>query len=74
MHLDRCSLPKVEEWGQPCQIQGAGCGRRIVKLMITDKLDWEFVYLTGAQLYQLNEGKVGRTSLRFYAAGLRQAS
>ena len=74
MHLDRCSLPKVAGWSQPCQIQGAGCEQRIVKLMITDELDWESVYLTGAQINQSNEGKDGRMSLGFYAAGPRQAS
>ena len=43
-------------------------------LMIRDKLDWDFDYLTGAQLSQFNGGKDGHVSLQFYAAGLRQAS
>ena len=74
MHLDRCSFPKVADWNQPCQVQGTGCGRRIVKLMIRDKLDWDFDYLTGAQICQSNGGKDGHESLQFYAAGPRQAS
>ena len=74
MHLDRCSLPNVADWNQPCQIQRAGYGRRIVQLMIRDKLGWESDHLTGAQRSQSNESKNGHVSLRFYGAGLRQAS
>ena len=74
MHPDCCSLPKVANWNQPCQIQGAGYGRRIVQLMIRDSIGWDSDHLTGAQLSQSNGGKNGHMSLRFYGAWLRQVS